>query len=92
MGGWLGSGRSSRANAFDGERFSRSVAEETVYWVFGKEQGGEEQLRLVGSVNALNPALAENYARSLYGEDANWAEMAVVPRGSVHRFDDVRGA
>jgi len=63
-----------------------------VYWVFGKEQGGEEQLRFVGSVNALNSELAENYARSLYGEDANWDEMAVVQQQAVHRFDDVRGA
>lgn len=68
------------------------MAEETVYLVFGKEQGSEEELRHVGSVNAVNPSLAENYARSLYGEDANWDEMAVVPRGSVRRFDDVRGA
>jgi 1,2-phenylacetyl-CoA epoxidase PaaB subunit len=68
------------------------VAEESVYWVFGKEQGGEEQLRFVGSVNALNSELAENYARSLYGEDANWDEMAVVQQQAVHRFDDVRGA
>jgi 1,2-phenylacetyl-CoA epoxidase PaaB subunit len=68
------------------------VAEESVYWVFGKEQGGEEQLRFVGSVNALNPELAENYARSLYGEDANWDEMAVVQQQAVHSFDDVRGA
>ena len=68
------------------------MAEKTVYWVFGKEQGGEEKLRFVGSVNALNSDLAENYARSLYGEDANWDEMAVVPRSSVHTFDDPRGA
>lgn len=68
------------------------MAEKTVYWVFGKEQGGEQALRFVGSVNAVNTDLAENYARSLYGEDANWEEMAVVPRNSVHRFTDVRGA
>ncbi len=69
-----------------------AVAEETVYWVFGKEQGGEEALRFVGSVNAFNEDLAENYARSLYGEDANWDQMAVVPREAVHSFEDVRGA
>ncbi len=68
------------------------MAEEHVYWVFGKEQGGEQTLEFVGSVNALNTELAENYARSLYGEDANWEQMAIVPREAVHRFEDGRGA
>lgn len=64
------------------------VAEQTVYEVFARED--EEPLHHIGSVNAVSPGLAENYARALYAEDANWEEMAVVPRESIHRMQRPR--
>jgi hypothetical protein len=54
--------------------------------VLAREHGEDETFTFVGTVDAVNPTLAENYARALYGEDANYDEMAVVPEDQVHRF------
>lgn len=64
------------------------MAEQSVFEVFARED--DEALRHIGSVNASSASLAENYARALYAEDANWREMAVVPRDRVHRIQDPR--
>lgn len=62
---------------------------EEVYEVFAR-RGAEDPLTHVGSVNALSPELAENYARALYAEDASYAEMAVVPRGTMRVIERPR--
>lgn len=59
-----------------------------MFEVFAREE--DEELRRLGSVSATSPSLAETYARALYAEDANWAEMAVVPRGAVSRIPNPR--
>lgn len=64
------------------------MAEQTVYEVFARED--EDPLRLIGTVNAATPRLAETYARALYAEDANWLEMAVVSREHLHRIPNPR--
>ena len=52
-----------------------------VYEVFARRTHGEE-LKHVGSVNAVDDELAKAYAWTLYDEES-WVEMCVVPRSAV---------
>ena len=57
------------------------MSEERVYEVFARKSHDEE-LKHVGSVNAVDDDLAKAYAWTLYDEES-WVEMCVVPRSAV---------
>jgi len=57
------------------------VSTAQVYEVFARRNHTEE-LRHVGSVNAMDDDLAKAYAWTLYDEES-WVEMCVVPRAAV---------
>lgn len=59
-----------------------------VYEVFARRNHNEE-LRHVGSVNAMDDDLAKAYAWTLYDEES-WVEMCVVPRTAVIPLTDDR--
>lgn len=54
---------------------------EEIYEVFARKAHTEE-LKHVGSVNAMDAELAKTYAWALYDEES-WVEMCVVPRKSI---------
>jgi 1,2-phenylacetyl-CoA epoxidase PaaB subunit len=51
-----------------------------VYEVFARKNHNEE-LKHVGSVNAMDDDLARAYAWTMYDEES-WVEMCVVPRAA----------
>ncbi|HEX9692292.1 MAG TPA: hypothetical protein VGA22_09360 [Gemmatimonadales bacterium] len=52
-----------------------------VYEVFARKSHDDE-LKHVGSVNAVDDDLAKAYAWTVYDEE-NWVEMCVVPRHAI---------
>lgn len=52
-----------------------------VYEVFARRTHDDE-LKHVGSVNAVDDDLAKAYAWTLYDEES-WVEMCVVPRDAI---------
>lgn len=52
-----------------------------IYEVFARKAHTEE-LKHVGSVNAVDAELAKTYAWAMYDEE-NWVEMCVVPRHAI---------
>ena len=58
----------------------KETPEGQIYEVFARFR--EDGLRHVGSVVAINDALAKMYAAKLYDE-WGWREMAIVPRAKI---------
>jgi 1,2-phenylacetyl-CoA epoxidase PaaB subunit len=52
-----------------------------IYEVFARK-AHDDELRHVGSVNAIDDELAKVYAWTVYDEE-RWVEMCVVPRDAV---------
>ena len=57
-----------------------------VYEVFARKNHKEE-LKHVGSVNAVDDDLARAYAWTMYDEES-WVEMCLVPRDAVIPITD----
>jgi 1,2-phenylacetyl-CoA epoxidase PaaB subunit len=57
------------------------MATESIYEVFARKAHTDE-LKHVGSVNAVDDDLAKAYAWTVYDEES-WVEMCVVPRAAV---------